>query len=101
MAEKILIPLDGSKVGEAALDAVKNHITKFSPDIKVEITLLQVLTTLSHYIVAGEASVQVLYTPDELEQIKKAAADYLLKVGEPLAKLNATISVRVAAGNAA
>jgi len=101
MTEKILIPLDGSKVGEAALDVVKNVITKFSPDIKVEVTLLRVLTSLSHYFTTGGASVQVLYTPDELERIKKAAIDYLMKAGEPLANLNASINLKVAIGNAA
>ena len=101
MTEKILIPLDGSKVGEAALDVVNNVITKFSPDIKVEITLLQVLTSLSHYIVAGGTSVQVIYTPDELEQIKKATAGYLMRAGEPLAKLNTSINIKVATGNTA
>jgi nucleotide-binding universal stress UspA family protein len=101
MTEKIVVPLDGSKVGEAALDVVKNVITKFSPDIKVEITLLQVLTSLPHYIASGGTGVQVFYTPDELDQIKKAAADYLMKAGEPLAKLNASINIKVATGNAA
>jgi len=101
MAEKILIPLDGSKVGEAALETVRNVITKFAPDVKVEITLLQVLTSLTHYVVAGEASVQVMYTSDELDQIKRATVEYLRKVGEPLAKLGATINMKIVTGNAA
>ena len=101
MTERILIPLDGSKVGEAALDVVKNVITKFAPDIKVEITLLQVLTSLTHYVVAGEASVQVMYTSEELDQIKRAAVEYLRKIGEPLEKLGATINKKVVTGNAA
>jgi len=101
MAERILVPLDGSKVGEAALELVKNVITKFSPDTEVEITLLQVLTSLTHYVVAGEASVQILYTNEELNQIKKAATDYLQKAGEPLAKLGAKINIKVVTGNAA
>jgi len=101
MTERILIPLDGSKVGEAALYVVKNVITKFAPDIKVEITLLQVLTSLTHYVVAGEASVQVMYTSEELDQIKRAAVEYLRKIGEPLEKLGATINKKVVTGNAA
>jgi nucleotide-binding universal stress UspA family protein len=101
MTERILVPLDGSKVGEAALEIVKNVMTKYSSDIKVEVTLLQVLTSLSHYVVAGETSVQVLYTNDELNQMKKAASDYLTKVAEPLAKLGAAINVKVVTGNAA
>jgi nucleotide-binding universal stress UspA family protein len=101
MTERILVPLDGSKVGEAALDVVKYVITKFAPEVKVEVTLLQVLTTLTHYVVAGDASVQVMYTNEELDQIKKAAEDYLKKASEPLGKLGITINLKVASGNAA
>ena len=101
MVERILVPLDGSKVGEAALQVVKNVITKFASDVKVEVTLLQVLTSLTHYVVAGEASVQVMYSSEELDQIKTSALEYLKKAGEPLENLGATLNRKVATGNAA
>ncbi|MBN1367690.1 MAG: universal stress protein [Dehalococcoidales bacterium] len=101
MEERILIPLDGSKVGEAALEAVIRIIEKFKPDIKVEITLLQVLTSLTHYVIAGEASVQVLYTDNELAQIHKEVTDYLMNAGKELENKGARIAVRISTGNAA
>ncbi len=43
MGEKILIPLDGSEIGEAALPYVVELMSKLSPRVKVELTLLQVV----------------------------------------------------------
>ncbi len=100
MAEKILVPLDGSKVGEAAIPYVEELATKFLPEPKVEVTLIQVLSHLSHYVVAGEESVRIPYTEQEMEQMKKRASEYLTKSGEALRKKGASIKIRVAVGNA-
>ena len=100
MAEKILLPLDGSKVGEAALPYVEDLVKKMVSGEKVEVTLIQVLSSLSYYIVAGEASARVPYTEQEIEGMKKQAANYLRKTSAPLKKLGATIKIRVAVGNA-
>ena len=101
MREKILVPLDGSKVGEAALPYVEELILKFLPEPKVEVTLMQVLSSLSHYVVAGEASARVPYTEEEIEQMKKQAMSYLDNAGENLRKKGATTEVRVEVGHAA
>ena len=101
MAEKILVPLDGSKVGEAALKAVENLIPKFNPGTGIEVTLLQVITSMTHYVMAGDAGVQVLYTNGEMNQIRSEATDYLKKAGETLVKLGAIINFKVITGSAA
>lgn len=101
MAEKILVPLDGSKVGEAALPFVEELVTKFLPGLKVEVTLMQVISSLSYYIVAGEESARIPYTEQEIDQMKKKASQYLTKAGEAIGKKGASIKVRVAVGNAA
>jgi len=101
MKEKILVPLDGSKVGEAALPYVENLVTKFLPEPKVEVTLIQVLSSLSHYVVAGEATARVPYTEQEIQQMEKAAASYLRKAGKCLRDKGAKTKVRVAIGQAA
>ena len=100
MYEKILVPLDGSKVGEAALPFVEGLVTKFSPGTIVEVTLIQVVSSLSHYIVAGEASAQIPYTQQEMEQIKKRAEEYLNGAAERLKEKGATVNTRVAVGAA-
>jgi nucleotide-binding universal stress UspA family protein len=101
MEEKILLPLDGSKVGEAALPYVEDLVAKLLPEVKVEVTLMQVLSSLSRYVVAGEATARVPYTEQEIELMKEQAEAYLEKAGEALSKKGATIKVRVAVGHAA
>ena len=101
MSEKILLPLDGSKVGEAALPYVEELVSKLSPKVKVEVTLLQVVSLLHHYVIAGEAGVQIPYTEKEMEEIKKKAEDYLNKAGEGLRSKKTIVKVRVETGSAA
>ncbi len=101
MHEKILIPLDGSKVGETALPYVEGLASKLSPEVKVEVTLLRVISRLTHWIVAGETSTRVHYTEQELELIKQMAMDYLDKTGEGLRSKGAIVETKVCTGNAA
>ncbi len=101
MFERILVPLDGSKVGEAALPVVKELVSKLSPVQKVEVTLLQVITSLTHWVVAGEAGAAIPYTEKELVSIKEESQAYLDKAGEDLRSKGAIVKTRVSVGNAA
>jgi nucleotide-binding universal stress UspA family protein len=101
MYERILVPLDGSTVGEAALTHVEQLVSKMAPKVKTEVILFQVISSLSHYVVAGEASVQVPYTDKEIAQIKKRAKDYVDKAGEGLRSKGVTVKTKVATGKAA
>jgi len=101
MAEKILIPLDGSKVGEAALPHIISLVTKLECAGKVEITLLQVVSQLVHYVVVGEEAVRAPYTTQEIEQLKNRASQYLTKTGESLKETGASVQVKVEIGHAA
>jgi nucleotide-binding universal stress UspA family protein len=101
MYERILVPLDGSTVGEAALPCVEELVSKLAPKVKAEVILLQVLTSLTHYVIAGEASVQIPYTDREVAHIKNRAKNYLDKAGEGLRSKGAVVKTRVATGKAA
>ncbi len=101
MEEKILVPLDGSEIGEAALPYVEQLVLKLLPEVKVAVTLLQVVSSLTYYVVAGEASMRVPYTEKEMEQIKKKAMDYLEETAEGLRSKGTTVEARVVVGNAA
>jgi nucleotide-binding universal stress UspA family protein len=101
MFERILVPLDGSKVGEAALPLITQLIDKLAPSTKVEITLIGVITLLRHWVVVGEASAPVSYTEEELKLIKDKVADNLAKVAATIQKHNVTIKTIVSTGNAA
>jgi len=103
MYERILVPLDGSKVGETALPHVENLVSKLAPKTKVEVTLLQVITSLEHYVaIAGTLESPLIpYSKQETEQIKKNAKDYLNKAGEGLKSKGVTVKTTVATGSAA
>ncbi|MBW2631953.1 MAG: universal stress protein [Deltaproteobacteria bacterium] len=97
MSEKILIPLDGSTLGEAALRYVEERTSKLALGKKTEVVLFQVITPVTYTVVAGE-SVEIPYTESELEQIKKMAMDYLSEAGKDLKSKGAVVECKVAFG---
>ena len=101
MFEKVLVPLDGSKVGEAALPVIERLITMCSPEVKVEVTVLGVITLLRHWVVVGEASAPVSYSEEELNLIKERVMNYLDKAAESIKDLGVTVKTIVNTGNAA
>ena len=101
MYERVLVPLDGSKVGEAALPFLEQLIAKMSPEVKVEVTLFGVITSLRHWVMVGEASAPISYTEEEIKSIKQRIIKNLEKAGENLRSRGVTVNARVSAGNAA
>jgi len=101
MFERILVPLDGSKVGEAAIPVIKQLLTKRASGSKVDIHLLAVITLLRHWVVVGEASAPVSYTEEELALIKDRVENYLETAGESITGSGVTIKKLVTSGNAA
>jgi nucleotide-binding universal stress UspA family protein len=100
MFERILVPLDGSKVGEAAMPVIGQLVDKMAPGAKIEITLIGVITLLRHWVVVGEASAPVSYTEEELKIIRDRVMDYLTKTGESLKNKGITVRTIVNTGNA-
>jgi nucleotide-binding universal stress UspA family protein len=101
MFSRVLVPLDGSKVGEAALPVIEQLVDKLAPETKVEITLIGVITLLRHWVVVGEASAPVSYTEEELKIIRERVMNYLAKSGESLRSKGITVKTIVSTGNAA
>ena len=101
MYERILVPLDGSQVGEAALPYAEELVSKLSPEVKVEVTLLQVLSPMAPSVVAGADVPTVAYTEEQMEGITRKAMDYLNKAGEALRNKGVTVQAKVGTGNAA
>jgi len=101
MLEKILVPLDGSRVGESALPCVEELVAKLVPHHRVEVILFQSVIGMAYYLVAGEASVPVRLTDKELQSVKQKAKRYLDKIALGLRAKGATVKVRVGVGDAA
>jgi nucleotide-binding universal stress UspA family protein len=101
MFERVVVPLDGSKVGESALPVIGRLAEKLAPGAKVEVTLIGVITLLRHWVVVGEASAPVSYSEEELNIIKNRVTDYLNKTGETLKSKGISVNILVTSGNAA
>ena len=101
MFKHVLVPLDGSKVGEAALPVVDQLCDKLPSGMKVEITLLGIITLLRHWVVVGEASAPVSYTEDEMELIKQRVMNYLEKTAQLVTCKGVSVNFLVRTGNAA
>jgi nucleotide-binding universal stress UspA family protein len=97
MSERILIPLDGSKFGEAALSYVEKLIARLAAEEKVEITLFHVITTVRHQIHAprGWGTASVPYNEEELTEMKDAATDFLNKMSDGLRNEKVTVICKV------
>ena len=100
MFEKIVVPLDGSKIGESALPYVEDLVSKLLPEVKVEIILLQVLSEAPHSQFDPEVYVPAAYTEKQMEETKAKTMDYLDKTGEFLRSKGATVVSKVAVGSA-
>ncbi|MBA7658604.1 hypothetical protein ES703_66563 [subsurface metagenome] len=101
MPERILIPLDGSKLAEVALPHIEELLAKLAPGLEVEVTLFQVVSPLTHEVPGGDDIARIPYTEEEMEQIKKKAMDYLDKAGEGLRSKGAIVKCKVGVGSAA
>ncbi len=86
MSENILIPLDGSTLGEGAVSYISKMVAKLAPEERVQITLFHVITAVRHtiHLQAGAGSVTIPYNEEELHGLKGDAKKYLEKVGQGL-----------------
>ncbi len=97
MSERILMPLDGSNLGEAAISYVDGLITKLAPEEQIEITLFHVITTVRHTlkVQGGAGMFSVPYNEEELAEMKNEAKDYLNKVSQGLRNNQVTIVCKI------
>jgi nucleotide-binding universal stress UspA family protein len=93
MATKILIPLDGSPLAEAAVAYVENLIVQLKPATPPEITLLQVVRVPGTPVSSAEPGTYLpVFRSQWQEGEKQRAVDYLEKAGEPLRRQGATVA---------
>lgn len=91
----LVIPLDGSKESEAILP----YIEELAPRLKAEVTLLQVIVP-THYTIEPPPT-QVMYSKEEIEQLKAKTRDYLEKAGSGLEGKGVHVRFEVAVGKEA
>jgi nucleotide-binding universal stress UspA family protein len=100
MAERILVPLDGSSFGEAALNYVSSFLADMNPKRKVTVVLLHVIKDLTYEEVGhGEtATVNRSYTPEEIEQMKQKILKYLTRASKALQESGAEVESQIFVG---
>jgi len=101
MYEKILVPLDGSKVAEAALPNVEDLVIRMAPKTRIVVTLLQVISNLTYNVLTPEELAQIPYSEADLKQIKQKSMDYLEKIAATLRNKQISVKTRVSVGHAA
>jgi nucleotide-binding universal stress UspA family protein len=101
MYERILVPLDGSKVGEAALPEVESLVVKLAPDTQVEVTLLQVISDMTYDFLTDDEAAQLPYEQGDLQKIEQAARNYLEKVAVRFGEKGIQVKIMVTEGHAA
>jgi len=101
MYERILVPLDGSKTGEAAIPNVEDLAVKMAPATKIEVILLQVVPMLTYNVLTEGGTAQISYSEKDMQQIKQKAKEYLDKVAERMRAKGLNARTIVVAGHAA
>ena len=98
---KILIPLDGSGLGKAALPYITDLLSGMSPRVKLAFILLRVVSLRSHYVPVGDTATPIPYTEEEMEQIKRESHKYLEEVGNTVENKNINVELVVRTGGSA
>ena len=101
MYEKILIPLDGSSVGETALRNVEELLARMAPETKTEITLLKVVPYVTFNVLTLDPGAQVPINCNEYEHMEKEALGYLEKIAAPIRERGIEVRTLVKVGSSA
>jgi nucleotide-binding universal stress UspA family protein len=101
MYERILVPLDGSKTGEAALPNVEDLALKIMPGGQVEVTLLQVISELNYDFLTDKENAQLPYNESDRKKIEQSALGYLKGIANGLKNKGIAVNTMVAEGHAA
>ena len=94
---RILVPLDGSRMGEAAL----RYIEALAKKAGSAIVLLHILERQYHFAVVAGTYVQVPYTDEEMEPVRREARAYLDRVARRLTKKGINVSTEMREGKVA
>ncbi|MFC2001783.1 universal stress protein [Chloroflexota bacterium] len=99
MYERILVPLDGSKISESALPYVKDLFSKMSKEVIMEVTLLHVIPPSHLTFPLDEESYDIYFNKQDYKMIKEKFIKYLNATAEMLRSEGIIVNVRVEFGD--
>jgi nucleotide-binding universal stress UspA family protein len=100
MEKKILVPLDGTKLGEAILPKIENLVLKSSPKMDAEITLFNVISKMNFNTLNSDDAAQLPINESERQELTKNAQEYLGKIAERLNKKGLKVTTLITFGHA-
>jgi len=100
MEERILVPLDGTEVGEAILPKIEDLVFKTTPRMDTEVTLLRVISKMNYNTLTDADAAQLPYSQDEQAALVQQAQVYLDKVAAGLEAKGIRAKTRVTFGHA-
>jgi len=101
MEKVILVPLDGTAVGEAILPKLEDLILKYVPGTKAEVILLRVNSIVNYDVLTHDKRAQLPYSESDQKQLDSEASAYLEKVAEPLRAKGFNVITMVKTGTVA
>ena len=101
MEERILVPLDGSEVGEAVLPKLENLVINTSPKQDVKVTLLRVISKMNYNVLTEDDAAQLPISESDMKEATLEAQDYLGKVADRLRSKDITVKTMVSFGHTA
>jgi nucleotide-binding universal stress UspA family protein len=101
MEERILVPLDGSEVGEAVLTKLEDLVLKTTPRMDTEVTLLKVISKVNYNVLTENEAAQLPIAENDQKQMVREAQTYLNAVAQRLTGKGIKVNTMVVFGHAA
>lgn len=100
MEERILVPLDGSQVGEAVLPKLEDLVLRTTPRLDAEVTLLRVISKMNYNMLHEDEAAQIPMNEKETTELTLEAQNYLNTVAAGLKSKGFNVKTMVKFGNA-
>jgi nucleotide-binding universal stress UspA family protein len=100
MEERILVPLDGTEIGEAVLPKLEDLILRTTPRLDAEVTLLKVISKMNFNMLHEEEAAQLPIDEQELKKMTQTSQDYLDRIAEGLRAKGIKVKTLISTGNA-
>ena len=101
MKERILVPLNGTEMGEAVLPQLESLVLDSVPRQDAEVTLLRVLPIINFNVLTTDERAQLPYTEDDRDELYRNAYRYLEEVAVKLRRKGFHVTTEVKMGLAA
>jgi nucleotide-binding universal stress UspA family protein len=101
MKEKILVPLDGTAVGEAVLPKLESLVLKYVPHAEAEVILLRVNSIVNFNVLTHDKRAQLPYTESDQKELDEKSQSYLENVAEKLRTKGFNVTTMVKTGTVA